>query len=312
MLEAAGLYKAYGGVEALRGVDLTIRPGEVVALLGHNGAGKTTFVSIVAGLRRPDAGSVVVSGIDVARRPYDVRQYIGLAPQDLGIYPVVTVRENLVLFGELAGLTGRQLASRIDDLAEALELTELLARSAATLSGGEKRRLHTAIALLHRPPLLLLDEPTTGSDVRTRLNLLEVVRNLAADGSAVCYCTHYLAEVEALGASVAILERGRLIASGLVADLIARHGSASVEMCFEGPAPQISLDGATVVSDSVLRISAPDPTAAAATALAALGTAASRLQSIDIIHPSLESVYLELTGRRFEIEEPEVAEEAMA
>lgn len=308
MLEALAVHKSYGDVQALRGVDLSVRAGEVVALLGHNGAGKTTFVSIVAGLRRPDAGSVRVNGIDVTARPYDVRQYIGLAPQDLGIYPGVTIRENLVLFGELAGLRGRGLGSRIDEVCEALELTELEGRPAATLSGGEKRRLHTAIALLHRPPLLLLDEPTTGADVRTRLNLLEVVRGLAAEGSAVCYCTHYLGEVESLGASVAILERGRVIASGLVADLIARHGKAAVEMCFEGPAPVLGLDDVTAPSESVVRIGATNPTEVAAKALAALGAEAGRLRSIDIIHPSLESVYLELTGRRFEIDEAQKEE----
>lgn len=303
MLEVCELHKSYGQVPALRGIDLSIEAGEILALLGHNGAGKTTFVSIVAGLRRPDTGRVRVNDIDVLERPYDARLHIGLAPQDIGIYPVVTVRENLVLFGELSGLTGRRLNERIEEVAGALDLGDLLGRFASTLSGGEKRRLHTAIALLDRPPLLLLDEPTTGADVQTRLNLLDAVRGLANDGSAICYCTHYLAEVEALGASVAILERGKLIARGRVAELVAARGTSAIEMTFEGPAPPLEIDAATRPSESVLRISTDEPAAMMVSAITALGTEASRLRSIDIVQPSLESVYLELTGRRFEVEE---------
>lgn len=208
MLRVENVHKSYGDVQALRGVDFSIDPGEIIALLGHNGAGKTTLVSIVAGLRKPDSGSVHVAGIDVVRRPYDARIHLGLAPQDLGIYMPVSVRQNLSYFGQLSGMGGRALAERIDEVADGIGLDELLDRPAAKLSGGEKRRLHTAIALVHRPPLLLLDEPTTGADVATRARLLDLVRRLAADGTAICYSTHYLGEVETLDARVSILDEG--------------------------------------------------------------------------------------------------------
>src|SRR6266540_4629885 len=163
MLHIRGLCKAYGDLKALQGVDLDVRAGEIVALLGPNGAGKPTLVSIVAGLRRADAGVVEVDGLDARRRSAEVRRRIGLAPQDTGIYPVVSVRRNLLLFGELAGLGRAELRRRIDEVAEALDITELLDRQAGKLSGGQKRRLHSAIALLHRPRLLLLAGATTGA-----------------------------------------------------------------------------------------------------------------------------------------------------
>jgi ABC-2 type transport system ATP-binding protein len=283
-------------------VDFEIAPGEITALLGPNGAGKTTLVSIAVGLRRPDAGRVIVNGIDVTVRPLEARRFVGYAPQELAVYPTVSVNENLVYFGELAGLRGQQLRRRVEEVAEALELTPLLERVVRELSGGEKRRVHTAMALLHRPPLLLLDEPTTGVDVLTRARVLEVVRSLAADGSAVCYSTHYLTEVEVLGADVAILDHGRVIARGSVADLVAAHGGSAVELAFEGEPPALDLTERTEICDGVVRIFTDNPAAAAAAALATLGENARLLRSIEVIKPSLEAVFLALTGRRYEAE----------
>lgn len=301
MLEIEGLQRSYGDVRALAGVDLAVRPGEILGLLGPNGAGKTTLVSIVAGLRRADSGQVRVDGIDALRRPTEVRRRLGLAPQDLGIYPVLTVRENLVFFGELAGLRRQTLHERIDEIAAALDLAAMLSRQARFLSGGEKRRLHTAMALLHRPPLLLLDEATTGVDVATRARVLDVVRSLAHKGAAICYSTHYLAEVEGLGASVAIIDRGQIIARGSVDEVVERHAESVLELTFEGDAPGLGRFAGVRVErrGSVLRVFAERPAAQAARVLAALGDAAGALRSIDVVRPSLESVFLALTGRRF-------------
>lgn len=313
MLRVEGLHKRYGETVALTGADLSVGPGEIVGLLGPNGAGKTTLVSIVAGLRRPDAGSVRVGDVDVAAHPERAQPLIGLAPQETAVYLPLTARENLVVFGELAGIRGRTLSTRIDEVADALDLTPLLGRSASTLSGGEKRRLHTAMALLHRPPLVLLDEPTTGADVRTRAQLLAAVRRLADDGSAVVYSTHYLPEVEDLGASVAIIDRGRTIARGTVAEMVAAHGSTALELRFAGTAPAVALDGKValdgrVVRDGdVLRIVTDDPATAAAAALAALGPDAARLRSLDVVRPSLDRAFLALTGRRYRGDEEDDA-----
>lgn len=302
MLDVRGLCKSYGSVTALAGVDLQIEAGEICGLLGPNGAGKTTMVSIVAGLRRADAGHVTVNGVDALNHSLEARHYIGLAPQELGIYLTLSVRDNLVFFGQLADLRGRLLAERIEEIADALGLTDLLGRLARTLSGGEKRRLHTAVAMLHRPPLLMLDEPTSGVDVRTRTSVLDAVRRLAEDGTAVCYSTHYLPEVEALGASVAIIDRGRIIARGSVADLVRQHGGSAVELRFDGPPPVVTIDRRTELADETLRVYTDQPAADTAAVLGSLGPDAARIQEIQIISPSLESVFLALTGRRYTAE----------
>jgi ABC-2 type transport system ATP-binding protein len=298
VLHIEELRKSYGDVVALGGVDLDVRAGEIVALLGPNGAGKTTLVSIVAGLRRADSGIVRVDGLDALSRSSEVRRRIGLAPQDTGLYPVVTVRQNFMLFGELAGMTRAALRPRVEEVAEALDLTELLDRQAGQLSGGQKRRVHTALALLHSPRLLLLDEATTGADVETRGRLLDVVRQLAAAGSAVLYSTHYLAEVETLGSDVVLLDRGRVIVRGGVEDLIAAHAKPVVELTFEGAVPDIGLNGEVTVDGQVLRLVTDDPAATLVEVLPRVR--ADALQSVEIVRPSLESVYLALAGRRYD------------
>ena len=298
MLRLRGICKAYDGRAVLDDVDLDVAPGEICALLGPNGAGKTTCVSIVAGLRRPDRGTVEVGGVDVVARPGAARALLGLAPQDLGVYPVATVRENLHVFGALAGLRRAALGARIEELAAALYLQPLLDRRVAMLSGGQKRRVHTAIALMHKPRLVLLDEPTVGADVETRAALLDVVRNLAADGAAVCYTSHYLGEIEALDAAVAILENGRIVAQGSVEELTRLHAPPMVELTFDGSPPEVDFGADAIRDGNVIRLQAPEPAATAATAITTLGHDASRLLSIELLRPGLESAYLALTGRR--------------
>jgi ABC-2 type transport system ATP-binding protein len=308
MLEITGLRKTYGDREVLAGIDLRVAAGEVVGLLGPNGAGKTTMVSIVAGLRTADGGDVRVDGIDALRSPERVRPSIGLAPQDLGIWQVLTVEQNLRYLGELSGVGRREIRTRVAEVAEALELTDLLPRKAAELSGGQKRRLHTGMALLHRPRLLFLDEPTVGADVRTRRQILDVVRSAAAEGAAIVYATHYLPEVEEIGDTVAVLEAGRIIARGRVAEVVARHGAAQLRLAFDGEPP--ALPGFERDGD-VLRRIADDPALLAGRVMRDLGPAAARLRSIDIVQPSLEAAYLALTGRTTN-EDEEVTDDVAA
>ncbi|MDX1657520.1 MAG: ABC transporter ATP-binding protein [Nitriliruptorales bacterium] len=301
MLEIRGLRKAYGEVVALAGVDLDVPRGRIVSLLGPNGAGKTTLVSIVSGLRHADAGTVRVGDVDALRHPQQARQLIGLAPQELGLYPILTVRRNLQVFGELYGLRGTELESRIGETAAALGVDPLLDRKAGELSGGQKRRVHTAIALLHRPPLLLLDEATVGADIETRGELLGLVRRLAHEGkAAVLYTTHYLHEVEELGATVVIIDEGRVIAAGGVEDLIAEHAQPVVEVAFDGQAPLIDVSAPYEVEDDRIRVPSGEPARTAATLLASLGSDADRVRSVEIVRPSLEAVYLALTGKRYD------------
>jgi ABC-2 type transport system ATP-binding protein len=300
MLEITGLRKAYRGREVLRGVDLSAAPGQVIGLLGANGAGKTTLISIVAGLRSAGAGSVRVAGLDALRNRRRVAAHIGLAPQELGIYPTLTVVANLTLFARLSGLRGGQVRQRVVDTAERLGLHDQLNRRAAELSGGQKRRLHTGLAVLHRPDLMFLDEPTVGADVQSRAGILDIVRSMAASGATVVYTTHYLAEIEQLGADVAVLHEGRIVVHGSLANVVGRYARASVVLRFAGSPPRLEgwrvdgADQASLVPDEALQ----DPGRAAAAAVARLGDAASGLLGVEITPPSLETAYLAITGAR--------------
>lgn len=299
MLKVREIHKSYGPVKALNGVDLDVGQGEIVALLGPNGAGKSTLVSVIAGLRRPDRGGVWLNGIDAGAHPDLARRQLGLAPQETGIYPTLSVFDNLRFFGELAGLRKRDLERRINEVAAAFSLDDLLDRRARHLSGGEARRLHTAMIVLHRPPLLLLDEVTAGVDVRTRNQLLDLVRSLAEQGSAVVYSTHYLHEIEALGAQrVAILLEGRVVATGSIPDLIGAFGGSFVELRFEQHPTGLDLPpGTVVVAENVLRVPAEDsPAITAADLVGRLDRSGAALREIRLLQPSLESVFLSVTA----------------
>jgi len=223
------------------------------------------------------------------------------------VYVTLRVRDNLRFFAGLAGMGRAEAKARIEELALALGLEELLDRRASQLSGGEKRRVHTAIALLHRPALVLLDEPTTGADVRTRAQILDLVRGLARDGSAVVYSTHYLQEIETLHADVAFLDRGRIVARGNLAELVDRHGTSSLELTFVGSVPPAARVDGAVVDGATVRIPAADPAARAAQLIPKLGADTGALRSIEILRPSLESVYLAVTGRKYEADPAEAA-----
>src|SRR5580658_7304561 len=220
MLMAEGLVKRYGSRRALDGFDLDVLPGEIVGLIGHNGAGKSTFVEVVTGLVRPDAGRVSVGGVDVLRDRRGARALTGVAPQELSLYVSATVRDNLRLFAAMAGLRRSALRLAVDQVAEELQLTDLLGQRTGLLSGGQRRRTQAAVALVGGAPLLLLDEPTAGADPETRAALLAAVRARAAAGAAVLYTTHYLPELADLGATLAVARAGQIIARGSQDDLV--------------------------------------------------------------------------------------------
>lgn len=211
-LEAREIRKSYGAHEVLRGVDLHVEPGQILGLLGRNGAGKSTLITILCGLRRADSGSISICG----HRPSsaEAARLIGYAPQELGIYPDLSVAQNLAAFGELHGLGRRESASRAGEVMDLLGLAEKRGQRASHLSGGQQRRLHAGMAIMHRPRLVFMDEPTVGADVEARSRILRAVRRLADEGATVVYTSHYLAEFEELGSDIAILNEGRIVASG--------------------------------------------------------------------------------------------------
>ena len=278
-LDARGVRKRFGDLVALDGFDLRIASGEIVGLVGHNGAGKTTFVEIVAGLTRPDAGTVLVDGLDTGARTADVLGRVGLAPQEIGLYPPLTVRENLRLFAGLAGLRGRRQRAAIAETSAALGLSEVLDRQVGHLSGGQRRRTQAATALVHRPRLLLLDEPTAGADPATRRALLQLVRQCAEEGTAVCYTTHYLPELADLDATIAVAARGRIIARGTQAELLAGIPAELRVVLSSG-------------EERVLRSTDP------ARSLAGLVGEGLPLQAVDVRQPSLDDLYHALEAGR--------------
>ncbi|MFE3459602.1 ABC transporter ATP-binding protein [Nocardiopsis aegyptia] len=268
ILEALSLVKTLGSVRALDEFTLTAGAGEIVGLVGHNGAGKTTFANVVAGLLRPDGGHVRVDGA----APRAARRTLGLAPQHLALYPTVTPRETLRLFGGLHGLRRRALTAAVDEIAESLRLTRFLDRRTGTLSGGQQRRVQAATAMVHRPALLLLDEPTAGVDPETRRALLDAVRARAEQGATVVYTTHYLPELTELGAGLAVARAGRVIARGPASDLL-RDLPGEV---------RLTLD------DEELCVPTTDP---AATLVRMLAETTRPVRDVDLRRPTLDDLY---------------------
>ncbi len=295
MLSVREVHKSYGDITALQGASLDVAAGSIVALLGRNGAGKSTLLSIIAGLVKADAGSVTVDGVDVLADPRSATGLVGIAPQRTGIYPPLSVRENLEFFGELSGLTRADRRARADIVAEQLGLASLLDRRAMKLSGGEARRLHTGCALMHRPKVLMLDEPTVGADVTTRVQLIDAVRQLAADGAAVVYTTHYLPEVEALDASIVIIDDGRVLTSGSRGELVDAHRVAGFDLDTLKPlTPQLAHEFGAVESGPLhYRVTVDVPLHEVVSRLADAGIG---IESVKARKPDLESVFLAVTG----------------
>jgi ABC-2 type transport system ATP-binding protein len=320
-IEATDLRKRYpGDVQALDGVTFTVPEGTIYALLGPNGAGKTTTVRILTTLSRADGGSARVAGTDVARDPSRVRREIGVVAQRSGVDPNATGRENLLLQGRLFGLSGRDLASRVDELLGVLGLTEDANRLASAYSGGMARRLDIGLGLVHRPRVLFLDEPTTGLDPEVRVALWSEVARLAREGGlTVLLTTHYLEEADRLADRLAILDRGRLVTEGTPEGLKASlHGDAIAVELANGTSEQAVRDALYGhVSPADIQVEghvvhlrvATGPTALPAV-LSALDSRGVPVAAATISRPSLDDVYLRHTGRSFAAADRSASKEA--
>jgi ABC-2 type transport system ATP-binding protein len=225
LLEARGLFKTYprARTPALTSFSLAIAPGETVGLLGPNGAGKTTAISILSGLLAPDAGSVHICGFDLFRHPRRALQWIGLVPQDIALYPCLTAAENLAYFGRMYGINGRELKDRVRVCLETVGLSNSGHSRIEAFSGGMKRRANLAVALLHRPRLLFLDEPTAGVDPQSRNMILDRLAELSRCGTGMLYTTHYMEEAEKICSRIAVIDEGRTIAQGSPGELTQAH-----------------------------------------------------------------------------------------
>jgi len=303
ILEITDLRKRYGDIAAVDGVSLTVEAGEVFGLLGPNGAGKTTLLSIAAGLLPADGGSVKLFGQPFTRDSRELRHLVGLGTQDLSIYPELTGRENLRFFGKLYGLSGKELRSRVDEVLTAVGLTDRANDRASHYSGGMKRRLNLAAAIVHGPKLLFLDEPTTGVDPQSRNHIFEQVKALNAAGLTVIYTSHYMEEVQTLCRQIAILDNGKLLACNTLPNLL-KCLDTTVRVTVTNAPPGFAeklgaIPGVKRVkaSDGTFELTVDEIGPVLAKVASDCVAAGAELTDVTTTEPTLERVFLNLTGR---------------
>ncbi|TKK84065.1 ABC transporter ATP-binding protein [Herbidospora galbida] len=303
-LTCENLSKSYGGVVAVRDVGFTIAPGEAYGLLGPNGAGKTTTISMLVGLLKPDTGTVVVGGADLATDPMAAKAKIGYVPQEIALYPDLTGRENLRFFCRLFGLPRREVRGRVEEVLDLVGLADRADAKLDTYSGGMKRRINIGAALLHRPELLILDEPTVGVDPQSRKSILDGLERLVADGMALLYTSHYMEEVERICHRIAIVDHGSVVAEGTRHELVELVGGADrIELTLDGDvetalAKLRGLGGVTeavrTTAGSVRLIAEGGRYLLPAVISTVDGIAA--VTAVEVVEPDLEATFLHLTG----------------
>ncbi len=307
-IEVSGVVKHFGDVRALDGIDLVAPEGQVLGLLGPNGAGKTTLVRVLATLLRPDAGSARVLGLDVQHQAAQLRERIGLAGQYAAVNENLTGLENLTMVGRLYGFKRSSAKARGRELLERFDLVDAESRPAKTYSGGMRRRLDLAAALVARPPVLFLDEPTTGLDPRSRLSLWAVIEGLVAEGTTALLTTQNLDEADRLADTIAVIDHGRLIAEGTPDHLKDRLGGERLEVSLEdGADPEVAVRALAAMSDErpvaeegVVRLAVRERSGALVDAVRRLSDAGVGVDDIDLRRPTLDDVFLALTGHAAE------------
>lgn len=307
ILEVNDLKKNYGDFAAVKGITFDIKEGEIFSLLGPNGAGKTTTISMLSTLYTPTAGDASIGGHSISKEPMAVKQIIGVVPQELAIYEDLTARENLIFWGQMYGLSGKSLISRVDEVLEQIGLVDKAKNQVKTYSGGMKRRVNIGVGLLNKPRLLFMDEPTVGIDPQSRRAILDTIKDLNRQGMTVLYTTHYMEEAEELSDRVGIIDHGELIALGTQDELTRQVGQTDTLILHIGENQDTEalaeslkrLDGVleAIAVDHEVSIVTPRAEDVLATVIGAANERGIKIHSIDIREPNLEAVFLHLTGR---------------
>jgi linearmycin/streptolysin S transport system ATP-binding protein len=299
------LVKRYGDHAAVRGVSFSIEKGEIFGLLGPNGAGKTTTLSMVSTLLTPTSGTITIAGHDSRRDADRIKALCGFVPQDLALYPTLSAWDNLVFFGRIYGLRGPRLKERVGHALEAVGLQERARDTVDTFSGGMKRRVNLAAALVHEPKILFLDEPTVGVDPQSRNHIFETVERLSGEGTTVLYTTHYMEEAERLCGRVAIIDQGRILALDTPKALVATLGGSVIEVglgeVVDGILDRLKAIPAVTsaqLSDRTLSLRTGGVTVALAPVINALTDGGAVINALNIREPNLETVFLHLTGKQ--------------
>ncbi len=305
VLEVRDLHKVFGDLTAVDGISFSVNEGEIYGFLGPNGAGKTTSISMICGLLPPTEGEVLVMGLSIAEDPRGVKRLLGVVPQEVAVYEELSARMNLEFWGGIYGLKGKALRERVNGLLAQVGLDDRAAEPVKNFSGGMKRRLNLAMGLVHDPQLILLDEPTVGIDPQARHKILDIVKQIAADGRTVLYTTHYLEEAEDLCDRLAIIDHGSILAEGTVAELKAKLGEGSLLTVQGGfKAPELAAAAGAVAGlqpveiidgRGMLVVGRDGP--GVSNALSGLFQAGLAFDDITIKEPNLEDLFLNLTGR---------------
>jgi ABC-2 type transport system ATP-binding protein len=307
-----GLKKSFKNLEVLKGVDLNVERGTMLALLGPNGAGKTTTIRILSTLLKPDGGTALVNGFDVINDPNEVRSTIGLTGQYAAVDEYLTGRENLVMMGKLYHLSHANAVKRAEELLEQFDLTEAADRAAKGYSGGMKRRLDLGLSLVATPPILFLDEPTTGLDPRSRLAMWDVIEQLKKNGATILLTTQYLEEADKLADRIAVVDQGRIIAEGTASELKAKVGKDRLELviadknAFQTAVNQVKLNEGFESNEHDRIISfATDGVGSVKLVLDQMEKAGVKIEALSLHKPTLDDVFLKLTGHKTEAEKAE-------
>lgn len=305
MLKVENLYKNFGNIAAVDGISFEVKRGEVFGLLGPNGAGKSTTISIISTLLPPTEGEIFFEGESIFKNSKNLRQKLGIVPQDIALYPTLTGYENLRFWGNLYGLKGAELKERINEVADIIGLNERLKDKVKKYSGGMKRRLNIGAALLHKPDLLIMDEPTVGIDPQSRSHILDTVLKLSAQGMTIIYTTHYMEEAEELCSRICIMDEGKIIASGTkqeLVELVKERTRINIKLDkITGNMPQIfkEIPGVSdaAVLDETVTLFGENGDILLAEIISRISEEKSKIRSLDIQKPDLEAVFLHLTGK---------------